>query len=287
MRLVRFTTDSSQPSLGLERDGQIFDLSGADTSLPTDCGELLAVDDWRRKCEEAAATATAYPLTAVALQAPLTRPGKIVCLGLNYQSHLDETGLEKPSDPTVFAKYASSITGPNDPIVLPAAAPKRVDYEAELAFVIGRRGRDVEAAQAMDMIAGYTVANDVSARDWQLRRSGGQWLLGKTFDTFLPIGPALVTADEVTAPEDLRVTCTVSGDLLQDGNTGELLFGIAEIVSYLSTVFVLEPGDLILTGTPGGVGMSRDPRRFLQAGDTVEVAVEGIGTIRNPVAEAV
>ena len=224
--------------------------------------------------------------SAVSLLTPLPSPGKIICIGLNYRSHLEETGMDMPSDPTVFAKYASAIIGPHDAIVLPAPAADRVDYEAELVVVIGTRGKDVPAAHAMDYIAGYTAANDISARDWQLRKSGGQWLLGKTFDTFLPLGPALVTSDEVDDPGALRVTCRVSGELLQDGNTSEMLFGIPDLVSYLSSVFTLEAGDLILTGTPGGVGMARKPRRFLHAGDLVEVDVEGIGTLTNSVEAA-
>jgi 2-keto-4-pentenoate hydratase/2-oxohepta-3-ene-1,7-dioic acid hydratase in catechol pathway len=209
------------------------------------------------------------------------RPGKIVAIGLNYHDHIRESGMEPPSAPLVFAKFPSSVVGPGDPIVLPRAAPERVDWEVELAVVIGRRMRDVPMERALENVAGYTVANDISARDVQF--GDGQWTRGKSFDTFCPIGPYVLTGQEIPDPQALRLRTRVNGETVQDSSTGEMLFGVAEILSYCCRCFPLEPGDLVLTGTPWGCGGFSSPERYLRAGDTLESEIDGIGTLRNPV----
>jgi len=208
----------------------------------------------------------------------VTRPGKIICLGLNYRSHIEEMGGEPPSHPTLFAKFASSLVGARDPIVLPADSTM-VDWEAELAFVIGRRVRGAEHDEALDAIAGYTILNDVSMRDWQWRTS--QWLQGKTWEGSTPVGPALVTPDEVDHASDLLLRCEVDGEPMQEARTSDLLFRPADIVSYVSTITTLEPGDLISTGTPAGVGAGRQPPVFLQPGQVVRTTIEGLGEMVN------
>ena len=221
-----------------------------------------------------------FPLSEVRLLAPIPRPPKIICIGLNYRDHAIETGMEIPKTPTVFTKFATAVIGPDDPIVLPKNSQKP-DYEAELAVVIGKGGRYIEAARWREHVFGYMNLNDVSARDYQLATS--QWTIGKTFDTFAPMGPWIVSADEIADPHELGISLTINGVTLQDSNTRELIFRIPELVEYLSSVFTLEAGDVIATGTPPGVGMARKPPRWLQPGDEVTVAVEGLGELRNPV----
>jgi 2-keto-4-pentenoate hydratase/2-oxohepta-3-ene-1,7-dioic acid hydratase in catechol pathway len=215
--------------------------------------------------------------------APLL-PGKIVAIGLNYRDHVRETGLDVPGAPLVFAKFPSSVIGPRDDIVLPAIAPDQVDWEVELAVVIGRRMRKVTVERALDHVFGYTVANDVSARDVQF--GDVQWTRGKSFDTFCPIGPEIVTADELPPPQTLALTTRVNGETVQDSHTGEMIFSVAEILSYCSSAFMLQPGDLVLTGTPWGCGGFMDPPRFLASGDLLESEIAGIGTLRNRVVSA-
>jgi 5-carboxymethyl-2-hydroxymuconate isomerase len=209
------------------------------------------------------------------------RPGKIVAIGLNYADHVRETGMAMPERPLIFAKFPSSVIGPDAPICVDRRLTERVDWEVELAVVIGRRMRDVREDQALDYIFGFTVANDVSGRDAQF--ADGQWVRGKSFDTFCPVGPAIITRDEIPDPQALRLTTTVNGDLVQDSSTAEMVFGVAELLAYCSRSFTLEPGDLVLTGTPWGCGEFMDPQRYLQGGDVVECAVEGVGVLRNPV----
>lgn len=213
--------------------------------------------------------------------APLANPSKILAIGLNYADHARESGMTPPESPIFFAKTPNTIVGPNDPVVYRVADSTQVDYEVELAVVIGRRARDVSEAEALAHVLGYTAANDVSARDAQF--ADGQWIRGKSYDTFLPLGPAIVTTDEINDVQSLKVTCTVNGEVLQDGTTKEMIHGVAAAVSYASRFMTLEPGDLILTGTPHGVGFARTPAIFLTDGDVVEVEVEGVGRLRNPV----
>ena len=215
------------------------------------------------------------------LHAPVPRPGKVICIGLNYEDHAEETGAPIPEKPIVFAKFANSVIGPGDPIVIPPIT-QQVDYEAELAVVIGKTARNVSEAQAMDHVYGYTNANDVSARDIQLGE-GGQWTRGKAIDTFCPLGPYLVTRDEVPDPQSLSIRCTLNDEVVQDGTTDKMIFPVSELVAFLSTGMTLEPGDVIITGTPPGVGMARDPQLWMKQGDRVTVEVEGLGALTNPV----
>ena len=205
---------------------------------------------------------------------------KLVCVGLNYRDHAREQGLELPAEPLLFGKFANALCDPGEPIVLPREGG-HVDAEAELAVVIGRRARRVSAEDALEVVAGYTCANDVSARDLQFR--DGQWLRAKSFDTFCPLLPDLRSVDELGEADDLRIVQRLNGEPLQDSRTSMLIFGVRQLVAHASTVFTLEPGDVVLTGTPAGVGVYRDPKVSLQAGDEVEIEVEGIGILRNPV----
>ncbi|MEO8026360.1 MAG: fumarylacetoacetate hydrolase family protein [Bryobacteraceae bacterium] len=227
-----------------------------------------------------AAKGSAVPLSSVKLLAPIQRPPKLICIGLNYRDHAAESNMAIPSVPTVFSKFSSSIIAPGEAIVLPKNS-ERPDYEAEFAFVIGKRGRHIPADKWQEYIFGYTIINDVSARDVQMATS--QWMMGKSFDTFCPMGPAIVTADEVADPHALAISCVVSGETLQDSNTRELIFKLPELIEYLSSIMTLEPGDVVSTGTPAGVGFARKPPRFLKAGDDVVVKIEGLGELRNPV----
>ena len=214
---------------------------------------------------------------------PFDRPGKIVCVGLNYVDHAAESKMEVPPQPLLFAKWPNGLTGNGQPIVLPPQA-KEVDYEAELGLVIGRTARSVSRDDALDYVAGYTCANDVSARDVQF--ADGQWTRGKSFDTFCPVGPVLVPAAEIADPQALGIRCLVNGEPLQDASTADMIFPIAELIAYISDGIQLEPGDLILTGTPPGVGFARTPPIFLEDGDEVTVEIEGVGTLTNPVRRA-
>ncbi|MPY88673.1 MAG: 5-carboxymethyl-2-hydroxymuconate isomerase [Luteitalea sp.] len=211
-------------------------------------------------------------------------PAMIWCVGLNYKRHAQETGGRVPAEPIIFAKGPNALQHPGDPIELPrVAASDEVDYECELAVVIGRRCKNVSTGAALDYVLGYTCANDVSARDWQITRGGSQWCRGKTFDTFAPLGPALVTADEIPDPQGLRVRTILNGDTMQDSNTNDMIFAVADVVSFLSGSTTLSPGTVILTGTPEGVGMARTPPRWLRVGDQVTIAIDRIGELTNPV----
>jgi 2-keto-4-pentenoate hydratase/2-oxohepta-3-ene-1,7-dioic acid hydratase in catechol pathway len=223
---------------------------------------------------------TAVDARKTRLRAPLPRPPKVICIGLNYRDHAAETKLAIPEVPTVFSKYSTSVTGHGAPIVLPKNSAKP-DYEAEFAFVIGKGGRHIPEHAWRDHVFGYTIVNDVSARDFQMATS--QWMMGKTFDTFAPMGPVIVTADEIADPHNLRITLRLNGEVLQDSNTSNLIFGIGKLIAFLSSVFTLESGDVISTGTPAGVGFARKPPVWLKPGDEVAVEVEGIGTLINPV----
>jgi 2-keto-4-pentenoate hydratase/2-oxohepta-3-ene-1,7-dioic acid hydratase in catechol pathway len=216
------------------------------------------------------------------LLAPV-RPPDILALGLNYRKHAAETGVPLPDGPVLFLKATSSIVGPGEPILLPAAGPGEVDAEAELAVVIGRRVKNVPPADALEAVLGYTCANDVSARDWQIRRQKKQWARGKSFDTFCPVGPCLVTRDEIPDPGGLRIRMLVNGEVWQDASTADMIFDVATVIADLSRSMTLLPGTLILTGTPEGVGFTRTPPRYLSAGDTVTVSIEGIGELTSPV----
>ncbi|WP_295880293.1 fumarylacetoacetate hydrolase family protein [uncultured Thiohalocapsa sp.] len=226
--------------------------------------------------------------TDVARLLPPVQPVNIFCIGLNYRAHAQETGAAIPEHPVVFMKPTTAVIGPEDPIPLPAACAHgpEVDYEAELAVVIGRKARNLTVAQALDYVLGYTCANDVSARRWQKHGGGGQWIRGKGFDGFCPLGPALVTADAVRDPQALDVGCRLNGREMQQGNSADMIFPVAELIAFLSRDTTLLPGTLLLTGTPPGVGFARRPPVFLADGDRVEVAIGGIGRLGNPVVAA-
>lgn len=286
MKLATLHTADGLKVVGVESTSgadHYIDLAGADPSLPDRLQAILAAEDGLRRAASAFATGSKRKAFIEGrLMAPIPRPNKVICIGLNYRDHAAETGAEIPSEPVVFGKFATAITGPGAQIVLPPAA-KQVDYEAELVVVIGRGGKHIKAAKAFEHIAGYMCGNDVSARDWQKGRPGGQWLLGKTPDTFAPTGPWLVTADEIPDPHDLPIRLRLNGKAMQDGNTREFIFGVDQVIAHVSQLVTLEPGDLIFTGTPPGVGVARKPPVFLKPGDEVEVEIEGLGTLRNPV----
>lgn len=216
----------------------------------------------------------------VQLRAPIARPPKIICIGLNYRDHAEEGKMAIPEVPTVFCKFATSIIGPGDAIVLPKNSTKP-DYEAEFVVVIGKRGRHIAEEKWRDYVFGYSMLNDVSARDFQMATT--QWTMGKTFDTFAPFGPEIVTADEIADPHNLAISLTLNGETMQNSNTGNMIFRTPQLIAFLSSVFTLEPGDIISTGTPAGVGFARKPPRWLRPGDEVTVRVEGLGELTNPV----
>lgn len=235
----------------------------------------------RTETLELASTRPRLDLPEDALGPPVPDPQKIFCLGVNYRAHADEVAMETADAPTVFTKFANALAGPRAPIVLPAVAPEEVDYEVELAAVIGRRCARIDVEEAPDVVAGYMVLNDVSARDLQLQTS--QWTMGKTVDGFAPCGPWLVTADEISDVDALRLRTRVNGVERQSATAGQMIFKLPETIAFISSVVTLEVGDIIATGTPAGVGMSFDPPRYLRAGDVVETEVEAIGTLVNEV----
>ena len=211
---------------------------------------------------------------------PIDRPGKIICVGLNYRDHANEQGVEPPEHPILFAKWQTALIGPGEPIVLPPVA-QQVDYEAELGVVIGARVRGVSEDGAIEAVRGYVCVNEVSARDLQF--ADGQWTRAKSIDTFCPVGPRLVPREEVPDPQALRIRCVLNGEVMQDSSTAEMIFSVAEVISFASQTMTLEPGDLIATGTPAGVGFMREPPVFLRDGDEVTVEIEGLGALTNPV----
>jgi 2-keto-4-pentenoate hydratase/2-oxohepta-3-ene-1,7-dioic acid hydratase in catechol pathway len=211
---------------------------------------------------------------------PIDRPGKIVCVGLNYRDHAAEAGLDVPERPVLFAKWATALIGPDMPIVLPRIS-SQVDYEAELGIIIGRRVRALSPEDALDAVAGFICVNDVSARDLQFE--DGQWTRAKSLDTFCPIGPSLVPVDDVPDPQRLRIRCLLNGEVVQDSSTAQMIFTVAEVIAFVSDGITLEPGDLILTGTPAGVGLGRKPPVYLADGDEVTIEIESVGSLTNPV----
>jgi acylpyruvate hydrolase len=285
MKLITFVAQEG-PRAGalVSGDSQVVDLNRADSRLPADVlallqggRELLALASRIAAAPPADAT---FKLSDVQLKAPLC-PGKIICIGQNYLEHAKESNASKPPYPIIFAKFSNAIIGPGETIVVPSAVQKP-DYEGELAVVIGKKARNVPEDRALEYVAGYTVLNDVSARDWQNRVS--QWVLGKTPDTFCPVGPALVTADEISDPQDLHVKTSIGGEELQNGYTGDMIFPIAVLIADMTRVMTLEPGDLIATGTPSGIGAARTPPRWLKEGDVVRIEIDRVGVLENPVA---
>jgi 5-carboxymethyl-2-hydroxymuconate isomerase len=271
-------------TLGIERDGRWLPASELVEGAPLSLPELIAggaswIDRLRAAAADSRVLDHGAPLPQAHLLAPLARPGKIVAIGRNYRDHAAEEGVEPPGAPLIFAKWPSSIVGPGSEIRWDPGLATQVDYEAELAVVVGQPARRVPVADALAHVFGYTCLNDVSARDLQF--GDGQWVRGKSLDTFCPIGPVIVTADEVGDPQALAIRTTVNGEVVQDANTAQMYFSVAEIISHCSFAFTLEPGDVIATGTPAGVGVFRDPPRFLGDGDQVAVEIERIGRLEN------
>jgi 2-keto-4-pentenoate hydratase/2-oxohepta-3-ene-1,7-dioic acid hydratase in catechol pathway len=280
MRFVTFELDGrARPGVVTESDA-ITDLSTGYNSLLDLIEDASNAEAKVNQLTRQAKASERIRLGEVRVLAPIPKPRKLICVGLNYRDHAEETGSEIPKVPTIFNKFATSVIGPLAPIVLPKVS-NAPDYEAEFAFVIGRGGRHIAAENWKEHVFGYTIVNDVSARDYQ--RATTQWLMGKTFDTFAPMGPWIKTADEIQDPHALDISIEINGQVLQSSNTRNLIFKIPDLISYLSSVFTLEPGDIISTGTPAGVGFARKPPRFLKAGDDVVVKIPAIGELRNPV----
>ncbi len=286
---MRFAT--IQTPLGthaaLVQGDRYIDLHATDPELPASLRRLI--EDWPsalRAVQQATQhqKVIEYQASDVKLLPPIPDPPKIVCLGLNYADHAKEGGVPIPKDPVLFSKYATALIGQGDAIVLPPVS-KEVDYEAELVVVVSKGGRNLSPEQAMKHVGGYTIGHDVSARDWQLKKDGKQWMVGKTFDTFAPTGPVLVTADEIPNPHNLAIGLRLNGEIMQNSNTNQMIFSVGTVLAYLSQVFTLQPGDLIFTGTPPGVGFARKPPVYLKAGDVVEVEIELLGVLRNPVVQ--
>jgi 2-keto-4-pentenoate hydratase/2-oxohepta-3-ene-1,7-dioic acid hydratase in catechol pathway len=283
MRLISFQANTTA-ALGVVSGDRCLPASDLLPGGPTTMAELLeagepALDALRAAALPARIEDAGARLDDVELLAPVPRPGKIVAIGRNYREHVDEEGAEAPPAPLVFSKWPSSVIGHRAEIRWDPTLTTQVDYEAELGVVIGRRARRVAEADALDHVLGYTCLNDVSARDLQF--GDGQWARGKSLDTFCPMGPVLVTADEIDDPQDLDITCRVGGHLLQQANTRQMYFGVAAIIAYCSQSFSLEPGDVIATGTPGGVGIFREPPILLGDGDEVTVEIERVGRLVN------
>jgi 2-keto-4-pentenoate hydratase/2-oxohepta-3-ene-1,7-dioic acid hydratase in catechol pathway len=286
MRLATIQT-ADGPRAAVLHGMSCIDLHATDPRLPPSVRRLLELGPAGLELAREAARrpdAVKHEAGRVRFLPPVPDPRKIVCIGLNYRDHAAESGAPIPRDPVLFSKYATALVGHDAAIVLPSVSSE-VDYEAELVVVVGRGGRHLSAEQARGHIAGYTVGHDVSARDWQLKKDGKQWMAGKTFDSFAPCGPTLVTADEVADPHTLGIRLRLNGRTMQDSNTKQMIFSVYEVVSYLSQVFTLEPGDLVYTGTPPGVGMARKPPVFLKPGDVCEVEIDGLGVLRNPVVQ--
>jgi 2-keto-4-pentenoate hydratase/2-oxohepta-3-ene-1,7-dioic acid hydratase in catechol pathway len=286
---MRFATlqTGKGPRACLRRGDSYVDLNATDPNVPANVRLILEGGPAALAAAQKAASkasAVTIPLAMARFCAPVIDPRKIVCLGLNYRDHAAESGAQIPKEPILFSKYATALTGHGESIRLPSVS-QEVDFEAELVIVVGKRGRHIAESAAMDYVAGYAVGHDVSARDWQLKKDGKQWMVGKTFDTFAPVGPELVTVDEGIDPHNLPIRLRLNGQTMQDSNTKQMIFGVGATLAYLSQVFTLEPGDLIFTGTPPGVGFARKPPVFMKGGDVAEVEIEGLGTLRNPVVQ--
>jgi 2-keto-4-pentenoate hydratase/2-oxohepta-3-ene-1,7-dioic acid hydratase in catechol pathway len=284
MRLATLATPTG-PRPAIRLGDRYVDLVATDPNLPGSVRELLAAGPAAlaaAKSATALPTATSVSVVGAKLLPPVPDPGKILCIGLNYRDHAIEGGKAIPTEPVVFGKFSNTLIAHGDAIVVPKVSQK-VDYEAELVIVIGKRGRHISVERAFDHVAGYTCGHDVSARDWQFRGEEKQWIIGKTFDSFAPTGPELVTTDEVPDPHNLKIQLRLNGQVMQNSSTKEFIFGVPQLLAFLSQVVTLEPGDLIFTGTPPGVGGARKPPVWLKPGDVAEVDIAGIGVLRNPV----
>jgi len=282
MKLVSYRGERG-PRVAAVRNGDLVDLNRTDPAIPACVKALLAQGaEGLARAAAALATGDPFPRHRIELLPPIPRPEKIIAIGLNYADHAKESGAKPPAEPILFNKFPTAALADGQPIILPRLSAE-VDFEAELVVVIGKGGRHIAREQAPEHVAAYCCGNDISARDWQLRKPGGQWLLGKSFDTFAPFGPTLVTADEVPDPGNLKIQLRLNGEIMQDSTTAQLIFPIEELIAYVSGVCTLSVGDLIFTGTPPGVGFAGKPPLFLKPGDTVEVEIEKLGILRNPV----
>lgn len=283
---MRFATlnTAQGPHAAIQVGDYYVDLPATNPKFPTSVRELLAKPELLQEAAALGQSATAVkvPVATAKLHSPIHDPQKVVCVGLNYRDHAIESKMPIPKEPVLFSKFPSALVGHGEAIVAPKVSTK-VDYEAELVIVIGKRGRKVSEADAMDLVAGYSVGHDVSARDWQLEKDGKQWMIGKTFDTFAPVGPVMVTKDEIGDIHNTGIRLRLNGKTMQNSNTKEFIFTVPQMVSYISQVITLEPGDLIFTGTPPGIGHALTPPVYLKAGDVAEVEIDGIGTLVNPV----
>jgi 2-keto-4-pentenoate hydratase/2-oxohepta-3-ene-1,7-dioic acid hydratase in catechol pathway len=281
MKIARFT-EGGNTRLGIVTvdTDEVIDVGTADPSLPTDVGVLLATGNMA-SVARTAASAPRLALSAVKLEAPIALPPTFLAIGLNYADHVAESGMDKPKAPVVFNKQVTCVVGPGDGVEVPTVAPDWVDYEGELGIVIGTRCRNVSAADAPSVVAGYLIVNDVSVRDWQ--RATPTMTMGKSWDTHGPIGPWLVSADEVGDPHDLHIRTWVDGDLRQDASTKQMITNCWELIAHLSTAFTLLPGTIIATGTPAGVGFVMDPPRCMKPGSTVRIEIDKLGVLENPV----
>jgi 2,4-diketo-3-deoxy-L-fuconate hydrolase len=291
MKLVTYKPAGAGAQLGVLVDGKVLNLAEASGGrLPNDMRSFLELGalatELAQEIASAGNTEDGVPLGDVKLLAPISNPSKVVAIGLNYMDHVRETGAKVPELAIMFTKYTSSIIGPGDDIRWDPNLTQKVDFEAELAVVIGKRASKVKEEDAFDYIFGYMNCHDVSARDLQTEK-GDQWIMGKSLDTFCPLGPYLVTKDEIPDPNNLSIKCIVNGKALQDSNTREMIFKIPYLIAYLSRAITLLPGDVITTGTPDGVGMARKPQVLLKNGDVVTVEVEGLGQLTNSCVEEV
>ena len=283
MRLMRVGPVGAERPVVMDSDGVAYDVAGHDVRFDGEFFAAGGVERVRRLL--ASGTLEALDLTGQRVGAPIERPEKIVCVGLNYSDHARETGATPPSEPILFMKAPNCMIGPNDEVLIPRGSTK-TDWEVELGVVIGQRARYLASPEAaMAVIAGYAISNDVSEREFQIER-GGQWVKGKSCETFNPLGPWLVTTDEVPDPQDLRLRLSVNGVLRQDGTSADMIFSVAHVLWYISQFMVLEPGDLVNTGTPAGVSMGHDDVAFLRAGDVLELEVPGLGAQRTVVGQA-
>ena len=283
MKLITYTT-GSEPRIGAVRGDQVIDLAAAsEGKLPSDMVAFLQQGEpalaLARELLAGAPGAATVPLHDVTLLAPVLKPSKVVAIGLNYMDHCRESGTEPPTTPVIFTKFSTAIIGPGATIRWDPALTSSVDYEAELAVVFGKTARRVSEDEALDYVAGYMNANDVSARE--LQRGDGQWVRAKSLDTFCPLGPSLVTADEVPDPQALNIKSVLNGQVMQESNTKEMIFSVRYLIAFASRAFTLLPGDILITGTPHGVGAGRTPPVFLKDGDTITIEVEGLGTLTN------
>ena len=270
MKLVTYSVDGSGPRVGALEGEEIRPLAHED---------MIEFIEYGGSPEPGEDT---VPLAKARIHAPIAAPEKIIGIGLNYEDHAAETGADIPEKPIVFAKYPNTIIGPGETIIIPPIT-EQADYEAELAVIIGRTARNVPGSEALDHVFGFTNANDVSSRDLQFSE-GGQWTRSKSIDTFCPLGPYIATTDEIEDPQNLSIRCTLNGEVMQDGTTSKMIFSVAELISFLSQGMTLVPGDVIVTGTPPGVGSARDPQVWLKDGDEVTIEIEGLGALTNPVA---